>query len=147
MHPSEEQHRRTPQRRRIHDLFLLASLLLLSLSSIGCAETATGLGVAYAKGNIETLVASDYDATVSAAETTLEELDVILTEASYHGSKTVLIGRNPQAQRVKIMIKDRGEDSSKVAIRIGVFGKKLVAHEVLERLSRNLSPPEPAEAP
>ena len=124
-------------------VFLLP--LLVGILSTGCAETAVGLGVAYAKGNLEVIVPADSKTTIAAAEATLRELDVTLTQTEYGTHKTVLIGRNPENRRYKIKIEDRGEDATKVAIRLGVFGKKLVVHDVYERLAAKL--PEAPEQP
>lgn len=62
-----------------------------------------------------------------------------MTYAKYGEQKTVLIGRNPQHQRVKVNIKERGEKASKLAIRIGTFGKTLVANDIYLRITEKLA--------
>ena len=61
-----------------------------------------------------------------------------MTWTEYGTHKTVLIGRNPENRRFKIKIEDRGEGATKVAIRTGTFGNKLVVHDVYERLVEKL---------
>jgi hypothetical protein len=115
------------------------ALLLVSMMTTGCVPATVGFSVAYVKGNLESVVPAGSEETIAAAEATLEELDVTLTYSKHGDLKTVLIGRNPHNQRVKVNIKDRGENSSKLAIRIGTFGKSLVANDIYVRITEKLA--------
>lgn len=108
----------------------------------GCAETLTGLGVAYAKGNLEAVVAADSANTVAAVESTFADLEISVTRTVLGPAKTTLIGRNPQHQRVKVKVKDRGAEASKVCVRIGTFGKRMTSHDIFDHIQSKLSAPE-----
>jgi hypothetical protein len=132
--------RKSTQHRRLgaHGIASLAAAALVALLSSGCAETVTGLSVAYARGNLETIVPADYETTRLAAASTLEEMDISLVRDEVKPAKAVLVGRNAQNQRVKILVRPRTVEASKVAIRVGSFGKHAAAYEVWQRLNSQL---------
>ena len=90
---------RTPHRRLRASLWKSSSLLAVALAAValsGCAETITGLSVAYARGNLETVVPVDFQATRLAAEQSLDNMDVHLTRNELKREKAVLAVGNTE---------------------------------------------------
>lgn len=128
----------------------LAALAVVALAASGCAVAAasTGLGVAYSKGNVETVVAATPEEVAAAAEATFDEMGIRLAVREQHEARTRVVGWTPEGKKVKVTAKPRGAESSKVAVRVGTFGNQVLRNQVYSGLVAGLcSGPEhePAE--
>jgi len=121
---------------------ILTLLTLAALASVasGCAVTAasTGLGVAYAKGNIETFVAASPEEVKTAAEAAFEELGVELVAVESSPGQLRVVGWLPEGKKVKVKVQPRGTEASKVYVRVGVFGNQQLRHQVYGQLMAEL---------
>ncbi len=117
-----------------------SALIALALASSGCAVTAasTGLGVAYAKGNLETVVAASPEEVTAAAQAALDDMGIHVVGTEYHKAKIKVVGRTTGGKKVKVKLRPAGGEATKLSIRVGVFGNQHMRHliyaEVVEEL-------------
>jgi hypothetical protein len=118
-------------------------LLALMFSQTGCllaaAAAGTGAGVAYVKGKTVEVVDADPVQIADAAEATMRELGiaVISREASKVDAK--IKGRTARDTSVDVTAKAETEKTSKVYVRVGVFGDDPLQARLLDGIKSHLS--------
>ena len=123
----------------------LASLLAVAALAVlasGCAVTAasTGLGVAYAKGNLESLVPAPSDEVLTATEAALDQLGIFRVATDFEGASAKVLGRTPEGKKVQVRIIPKGKNASKVAVRVGTFGNQRLRNEIFAGVYDQLAP-------
>jgi hypothetical protein len=126
-------------RTRIFAVTLLVGLLG---TAGGCfllaAGAATGAGVAYAKGDIERIVNADSARVVAAAQKALGDLGFsdVHVEDKEDGQRVA--ARTSNDKEIHLFVAPRGDNVSKIWVRVGTFGEKGLSESIYERIQANL---------
>ena len=122
---------------------LLAVLLVgVAVLTGGCLLLAVGAGaagtVAYISGDLEAVesrnMADVYEATLKA----LEQLELSATKEGKDDLSAVIVARDAQDKKITIKLRAPSEESTKIAIRVGVFGNETKSRLIYQKIRDNL---------
>jgi len=109
------------------------------------AAAGTGLGVAYAQGDLEGTVDADRDAALLASEGALQDLGYQDVSVTTDGP-TAKVFAQAGEDDIKVNIREIGPEKSKVSVRVGAFGDEEISRAVYDQIRANLGLPREAEA-
>jgi hypothetical protein len=138
--------------RTLRPLLFTLALGGLMLSQGGCLILLAGAGagatVAYVKGDLETRIDADPKAVAAATEQAMKQMDISVISHAATGLDANVVGRTANDTKLEVTIKGETENTSKVAIRAGVFGDMVLQSRLLEKIKSNLGlyAPAPAKA-
>lgn len=131
----------TPIRSLITLCSALCLAVVLSLQS-GCVIVAAGAAgagtVAYVRGELEASVPTGLAKASAAARAAIEQLKLIKISDKEDSLSCVIIARTADDKKIEIKLSSVGDGISKVQIRVGVFGDKVVSTAVFDRIKANL---------
>ena len=116
--------------------------LILSAGAIfflyGCAEVllvgaGAGLGVAsyvYIDGRVVVEYPIAYDRAWDATNRTLEKFRISITDSSNEHGRGVIEAVRKDGKKIMIRVKTKGEKTTDVTVRVGIFGDKLEAQKI-----------------
>lgn len=108
----------------------------------GCVVVAAGAvgagAVAYVRGELESSVEADLDATYAAAQRALDKLEFARIEQRKSGLDAQLIRRTALDKRVEIKLKKITERLTKIEIRIGIVGDQELSLTLLDKIRAEL---------
>ena len=117
---------------------LVGSMLLLQ----GCVVAAVGLGaagtVAYVRGDLQTVESESIDDVYEATLKALQELELRPTRKSKDALGAEIIAYDAQDKKITIKLKSAAEGSTKLSIRIGVFGSETKSRLIYQKIRDNL---------
>jgi hypothetical protein len=121
---------------------LVAVLLGLSLAGLsGCLAVAAGAGasvVAYARGDLETTLHTDYPKVVDSARNAIGELEFAKVSENKDALKAVLVARTALDKKVEITIANSGKKLTSIKIRVGLFGDEALSMAILDKIKSDL---------
>ncbi|MDD3180032.1 MAG: DUF3568 family protein [Opitutaceae bacterium] len=122
---------------------LLASLALaVGAVMSGCFAVAAGAGagaaVAYAKGRLETNLASDYNKVCKATQQAITQLEFAKISDKKDGLKAEFLARTALDKKVQIDLTKAGDRLTKVVIHVGLFGDQEISQAILDKIKANL---------
>jgi len=127
---------------RNRSVFLAASFVGIGLLAGGCMIAAVGVGaagtVAYLKGDLEAVEASDINTVHKATLKALDELELHVISKSKDLLSAEIIARDAADQKVTINLKATTENTTKVSIRIGFFGSETKSRFIYQKIHDNL---------
>lgn len=123
--------------------FAIASLSAISLFSLtGCwAAVGAGAGggtVAYLDGSMGAHLDHPFESVFDASLKAMEDLKYTTTSQTADARNAEIIARNAKDDKIKIEIEYVSEKSSKVEIRVGVFGDQELSMQILDQIKKNL---------
>ena len=133
--------------RRKTNLKQRAQLLMLSFFIVqfsGCAAvmvgTAAGVAGAYvwAHGNLELTANYPAEKLYDASRDVLDQMGFMIERDRHNRFNANISGRTPGGQRVLIRIEGQSEFSSRIQIRIGMWGDREQSQILLNRILRNV---------
>lgn len=131
-----------PSRLRPFTVFGLALLLAALPALSGCfAVVAAGAGagtVAYVRGELETSLGDNYSKVVDATRTALKELEFARVSENKDALKAVFVSRTALDKKVEVTVEKVGDKSTKVKIRVGLFGDEQLSVSILDKIKSNL---------
>ena len=120
-------------------VMLIGSMLLLQ----GCLAAAVGVGaagtIAYARGDLEAIESQSIDEVYEATLIALKELELLPTSKSKDALVAEIITYDAQDKKVTINLKSMGDGSTKISIRIGVFGSESKSRLIYQKIRDNLN--------
>jgi hypothetical protein len=120
-----------------------AAALLLVASQTGClvaaAAAGTGATVAYVRGDTEAVLQGDPPRVAAAAERAANQLKLSVVSANSTGLDGKLIARTASDAKVEVTIKGEGPGTSKVWIRVGMFGDTAIQQNMLDAIRQHLA--------
>jgi hypothetical protein len=127
---------------RTNAVLLTILLVGMAVSTGGCLLLAVGAGaagtVAYMGGDLEAVesrnLADVYEATLKAAE----QLELRTTKESKDALSAVIVARDAQDKKVTIKLRAPSEESTKISIRVGVFGDETKSRLIYQKIHDNL---------
>jgi hypothetical protein len=123
---------------------LLAVTLALGsgcfLVAVGAAGAAGAGTVAYIEGRLDATLASNYDAVVNAATSSVDQLHLVLVTQKKDALSTELTARTAEDTKVVITVSRQDSDPNitKVSIRVGTFGNEAFSRTILDQIKRDI---------
>ena len=122
---------------------ILLLLILTVTTASGCVAlllgAAAGAATAvYVGGDLEKNFEEDIKTAHKAALAALKAQDVFVTQDTLNLHDASILGEYDDGEKVKVTIKALTERSSKVKVRVGVFGDELKANTVMNAIERKL---------
>ncbi|MBI2518594.1 MAG: DUF3568 family protein [Opitutae bacterium] len=121
-------------------LSLALALLALPVLS-GCIIAAAGAGagtMAYVRGELDTTLGNNYNKVVDATRTALKELEFARVSENKDALKAVFVSRTALDKKVEVTVEKVGDKSTKVQIRVGLFGDEQMSVSILDKIKSNL---------
>jgi hypothetical protein len=120
----------------------MALLLGISLAGLsGCLAAAAGAGagvVAYARGDMDTTLGTDYNRVVASARRAISELEFAKVSENKDALKAVLVARTALDKKVVITIANSGKKLTSIKIRVGLFGDESLSLAILDKIKAGL---------
>jgi len=132
--------------------FLIMLLAGAAVLLEGCMLAAVGIGaagtVAYVRGDLESVESENIDSVYEAALKALQELELRPTRKSKDALGAEIITYDAQDKKITIRLKSAAEGTTKLSIRIGVFGSETKSRLIYQKIRENLQkPPEHTRVP
>ena len=122
--------------------FLIMMLAGAAVLLEGCMLAAVGIGaagtVAYVRGDLESMESENIDSVYEAALKALQELELQPTRKSKDALGAEIITYDAQDKKITIRLKSAAEGTTKLSIRIGVFGSETKSRLIYQKIRDNL---------
>lgn len=119
-------------------ILLVGSMVLLQ----GCVVAAVGLGaagtIAYVRGDLQAVESESIDDVYEATLKALKELELLPTRKSKDSLGAEIITYDAQDKKITIRLKSAAEKTTKLSIRIGVFGSETKSRLIYQKIRENL---------
>ena len=117
---------------------LVGSMLLLQ----GCVVAAVGIGaagtVAYVRGDLESVESESIDVLYEATLKALKDLELLPTRKTKDALGAEIITYDAQDKKITIRLKAEAEGTTKLSIRIGVFGSETKSRLIYQKIRDNI---------
>ena len=127
---------------RKKQVVLIILLIGTMVLNEGCMIAAVGIGaagtVAYIRGDLESVESEDIDAVYEATLKALKELELIPTRKTKDALAAEIITYDAQDKKITIRLKSAAEGTTKLSIRIGVFGSETKSRLIYQKIRDNL---------
>lgn len=123
------------------------ALLILVLASTavlvkGCVVAAVGAGaagtVAYVKGDLEAIESKKLSTVHEATLKAIKELGLNVTKETKDALSAVIIVRDAQDKKITIKLRATTEKTTKLSIRVGLFGNETKSRLIYQKIHENL---------
>ncbi len=107
----------------------------------GCVVAAVGVGagtVAYVRGDLQTVESKSLDDVYEATEKAIKELGLNVTKKTKDAMSATIVARDAQDKKITIKLSATTEETTKLSIRIGVFGSETKSRRICEEIKKNL---------
>jgi hypothetical protein len=108
----------------------------------GCMLVAVGAAaggtVAYVKGDLEAVESKDLDSVYAAAKQAVDQLGLKVTRDSKDALQAVIVARDARDKKNTIKLKKLADDTTKLSIRVGVWGSKTQSNLIYQKIHDNL---------
>ncbi|MHC4204658.1 MAG: DUF3568 family protein [Planctomycetota bacterium] len=119
-------------------VMLVGSMLLLQ----GCVVAAVGLGaagtIAYVRGDLQAVESESIDEVYKATLKALEELELLPTRKTKDALGAEIVTYDAQDKKITIKLKSTADETTKLSIRIGVFGSETKSRLLYQKIRDNL---------
>jgi hypothetical protein len=128
----------------IKGIVMLAALLGVAVGSSGCLAVVVGAGaagtVAYLAGDLKAEDAHGIDAVYAAARKALDDLELSIIEGktSKDALSATIVARDAQDKQVEIKLAATTTGTTKISIRVGLFGSETKSRLIYEQIRENL---------
>jgi hypothetical protein len=116
--------------------------VILAASLSGCVAVVAGAAgagtIAYVRGRLDAPLEADYDKAVRAANLAIKQLEFAKISEKKDALEAILIARTAADRKVEIKVFKVSDQTSKVQIRVGVFGDQALSLTVLDKIKINL---------
>lgn len=127
---------------RKKQVFLIILLIGTMALNEGCMIAAVGIGaagtVAYIRGDLESVESEDIDAVYEATLKALKELELLATRKSKDALGAEIVTYDAQDKKITIRLKSAAEGTTKLSIRVGVFGSETKSRLIYQKIRENL---------
>lgn len=110
----------------------------------GCVAVVVGIAagagtVAYVRGELETTLSAGYEKSVEATNLAVQQLQFARVAERRDALSDTITVRTAGDRKVVIRINKIADFSSRVRIRVGIFGDEALSLTILEKIRANLS--------
>jgi len=127
---------------RKKQVFLIILLVGTMMLNEGCMIAAVGIGaagtVAYVRGDLESMESESIDVVYEATLKALKELELLPTSKSKDALGAEIVAYDAQDKKITIRLKSAAEKTTKLSIRIGVFGSETKSRLIYQKMRENL---------
>jgi hypothetical protein len=118
---------------------LLGAALLLSSGCVAVVAAAgAGTGVAWYQGRLEASVDHELDRVFAASQQALKQLGFARIDDKKTGVDARLLSRTALDKRVEITLQKVTDRSTKIMIRVGIFGDETLSMSILDKIKAGL---------
>jgi len=121
---------------------ILTGLLVLAAFVLqGCVVAAIGAGagtVAYVMGDLEAFESADIDKVYDAGLAAAEDLELNVTQKSRDALSATIVARDAQDKKITIKLVSTAEGSTKISIRVGMFGSETKSQLIYNQIRKHL---------
>jgi len=122
--------------------FLIMMLAGAAVLLEGCMLAVVGVGaagtVAYVRGDLESIESENVDVVYDATLKALQELELRPTRKSKDALGAEIVTYDAQDKKITIRLKSAAEGTTKISIRIGVFGSETKSRLIYQKIRENL---------
>ncbi|MDQ3441273.1 MAG: DUF3568 domain-containing protein [Planctomycetota bacterium] len=122
---------------------LIVMCVVLLATQAGCflaaAAVGTGAGVAYVRGDTDTVVSALPQEVAAASAAAAEQMNLTVTSNNATRLDARVVARTASDTPVVVAVKAEGPSASRVSIRVGRFGDDSMQSTMLEKIRQNLS--------
>jgi hypothetical protein len=108
----------------------------------GCMVVAVGAGaagtVAYVRGDLEAVESKKLDAVYEATLKAVDRLELNVTKETKDSLSAVIVARDAQDKKITIKLSATTEDTTKLSIRVGLFGSETKSRLIYQKIHENL---------
>ena len=122
-------------------VFLMVLGISMAIVAQGCVVAAVGAGagtMAYIKGDLEVVESKNIDAVYEATEKAVEQLGLNVSKKTKDAMSATIVARDAQDKKVTIKLKATTENTTKISIRVGIFGSETKSRLIYEQIRENL---------
>ena len=122
-------------------VFLTVLGISMAIVAQGCVVAAVGAGagtMAYIKGDLEVVESKNIDAVYEATEKAVEQLGLNVNKKTKDAMSATIVARDAQDKKVTIKLKATTENTTKISIRVGIFGSETKSRLIYEQIRENL---------
>ena len=124
-------------------MLLIIALLFGTAALIqGCVVAAVGAGavgtMAYVRGDLEAVEDANIDVVYQATKKAIEELELTLTMTEKDALSAVIGARDAQDKKITIKLKAISDGTTKISVRVGVFGDETKSRLIYEAIKKNI---------
>jgi hypothetical protein len=129
---------------RTHIAFLLLMLSLPFMSGCalllagGAGAAGAGTGV-YVKGDLETNLEAPLERTIEATNRAIDNLEFVKISEEADKLTGEITARTAQDKKIKIKLDKVTDNTTKISIRVGVFGDKALSYSLLEEIKKGVT--------
>jgi hypothetical protein len=127
------------QKRQVFVMVLLVGTVALIE---GCVIAAVGAGaagtVAYIRGDLEAVESKKLDVVYEATLKAVDELELNVTKKTKDVLSAVIVARDAQDKKITIKLSATTEKTTKLSIRIGLFGSETKSRLIYQKIRDNL---------
>jgi len=122
----------------------VASISLSLLLLVGCAVAVVGGAVGgiatykYVSGRLEVIYGYPYEQVWRATQKAVKSLKFIVDSSSHDALEGVIQCRSATGKKIKIEVKNEGENVTKVYIKVGIFGDLDFSLKIKEEIDKFL---------
>lgn len=119
-------------------------LLLLGAAALlqGCFAVVVGAGaagtVAYVRGDLEAVEAKKLDVVYDAAKKAVEQLELSISTDAKDAMSATIVTRDSQDKKMTIKLLATAEGTTKLSIRVGMFGSETKSRLIYDQIKKNL---------
>ncbi len=119
-------------------LAMVMSLPLLA-GCVAVVAGAAGAGaVAWVEGRLDAVLDASFDKAASAADRAIAQLQFVKINENKDALSATLIARTAEDKKITIKVIREGNATTKVQIRVGVFGDEAQSLAILDKIKANL---------
>ena len=119
-------------------LSLMVSLPFVSGCAVILAGGAGAGTVAYIKGELQTNLEASLEKSIEATRSAVENLKFIKISEKVDKLTGEIIARTSQDKKITIKLNKVTENTTKISIRVGMFGDQSLSHSLLEEIKKEL---------
>ncbi len=119
-------------------LSLMVSLPFVSGCAVILAGGAGAGTVAYIKGELQTNLEASLEKSIEATRSAVENLKFIKISEEADKLTGEIIARTSQDEKITIQLNKVTENTTKISIRVGMFGDQSLSHSLLEEIKKEL---------
>jgi len=122
-------------------VFLMVLGISMAIVAQGCVVAAVGAGagtIAYIKGDLEVVESKIIDVVYEATEKAVEQLGLNVSKKTKDALSATIVARDAQDKKVTIKLKATTENTTKISIRVGIFGSETKSRLIYEQIRDNL---------
>ncbi|MBA7693979.1 hypothetical protein ES703_102579 [subsurface metagenome] len=127
---------------RKRQVFLIVLLVGTAALVGGCVVAAVGVGaagtVAYVRGDLQAVESKKLDVVYEATLKAIDELELNVTKKTKDALSAVIVARDAQDKKITIKLSATTEETTKLSIRVGLFGSETKSRLIYQKIHENL---------